>query len=431
MTSNNSLSKKPSTSRASPPLGTTNDPLPSGTRWPSTLPHPPHPQRNPKPHSYPLHLPLLPSSLRPPCRAKDRLILWKPYTQRTFRDLRGRPIEVSDNDLTRIQLVTSNAYADSTLQSYATGLLIFHVFCDQRKLPEVQRAPASSNLISLWLANIAGTYSGSAIKNFLYGVRAWHIIHGISWEMNDAEIDTILKAAFRLTPDSSKRKKRMPYTVTFMEMLLEDLKLDNPFDAAVAACLTTTFYSGARLGEFTVPKLSDFHQAKHVTPFHVRADQDRNGFKVTVFRIPRTKSAPLDGEDVFWAKQNGTTDPEALLQNHFRVNAPSQHQHLFAYHSNETTRSTHKPLTKRRFLERIAAAAKAKGLDPLQGHGIRIGSTLEYLLRGMPFEAVKATFRWKSDAFLVYLRKHAEIMAPYMQPELHHQFIQYTLPPVR
>ncbi|KAF9011022.1 hypothetical protein BDZ89DRAFT_909974, partial [Hymenopellis radicata] len=73
------------------------------------------------------------------------------------------------------------------------------------------------------------------------------------------------------------------------------------------------------------------------------------------------------------------------------------------------------PLTKPAFLARIAAAAKAADLQPLQGHGIRIGSTLEYLLRGLAFEVVKTLGRWKSDAFLVYLRKHAEIMAPYMQ----------------
>jgi hypothetical protein len=46
------------------------------------------------------------------------------------------------------------------------------------------------------------------------------------------------------------------------------------------------------------------------------------------------------------------------------------------YRANRTCR----PLTKNKFLERVAGAAHAAGLDPLQGHGIRIGSTLEYLL---------------------------------------------------
>jgi nucleotide-binding universal stress UspA family protein len=48
-----------------------------------------------------------------------------------------------------------------------------------------------------------------------------------------------------------------------------------------------------------------------------------------------------------------------------------------------------KPLTKAKFIEVIHAAADEAGLDHLQGHGIRIGSTLEYLLRGVPFDVMK------------------------------------------
>ncbi|KAJ7223915.1 hypothetical protein C8J57DRAFT_955046, partial [Mycena rebaudengoi] len=57
----------------------------------------------------------------------------------------------------------------------------------------------------------------------------------------------------------------------------------------------------------------------------------------------------------------------------------------------------------------------------IQGHGIRIGASLLYLLRGVPFDVVKTLGRWASDAFLLYLRKHAQIMAPYIQanPGIH------------
>lgn len=71
----------------------------------------------------------------------------------------------------------------------------------------------------------------------------------------------------------------------------------------------------------------------------------------------------------------------------------------------------------------------------MQGHGIRIGSTLEYLLRNVPFDMVKVKGRWASNAFLVYLRRHAQILAPYMQatPTMQEQFLRHTvnLPPVR
>lgn len=73
------------------------------------------------------------------------------------------------------------------------------------------------------------------------------------------------------------------------------------------------------------------------------------------------------------------------------------------------------------------------GLDPLQGHAIRIGATLEYLLRNVPFDVVKTMGRWASDAFQLYLRNHAQILAPYLQatPILQDEFLRLTMPQVR
>ncbi|KIK78220.1 hypothetical protein PAXRUDRAFT_164588, partial [Paxillus rubicundulus Ve08.2h10] len=63
----------------------------------------------------------------------------------------------------------------------------------------------------------------------------------------------------------------------------------------------------------------------------------------------------------------------------------------------------------------------------------RIGLTLEYLLRNVPFDIIKVKGRWVSDAFLVYLRRHVQILTPYMQaqPSLHESFLRLTLQPVR
>jgi hypothetical protein len=199
--------------------------------------------------------------------------------------------------------------------------------------------------------------------------------------------------------------------------------------AAVLACLTTTFYAAARAGEFTVPKLSAFSPQLHVTLANVRVETDRNGLKSTVFHLPSTKASPVHGEDVSWSPQTGLTDPEAALEHHIQTNQPPQHGPLFAYHF----RGNHRPLTKTKLIEVLAKAAREAGFDPRQGHGIRIGATLEYLLRGVPFDVMKVKGRWASDAFEKYLTKHAQILAPYMQdrPELHTAFVRITMPPPR
>jgi hypothetical protein len=164
-----------------------------------------------------------------------------------------------------------------------------------------------------------------------------------------------------------------------------------------------------------------------VKPSDVREEVDPNGLLMTVLGVPVTKSK-ADGEDLYCAAQNGATDPHTSFANHLRVNEPPRNGHLFAYKYG----NGHRPLTKAAFIARLHKAFRAANLEPLQGHGIRIGSTLFYLLRGTPFDVVKTIGRWSSDAFLLYLRKHAQIMAPYMQanPQLHTEFMRISMPPV-
>ncbi|KAG2740343.1 hypothetical protein P692DRAFT_20754005, partial [Suillus brevipes Sb2] len=371
-----------------------------------------------------------PSSLRPHCLARERLHLWIPTSSRNARDKQGNIVPLLPSDLQRIRDTLIHAYAEATRETYGSGLLTFHVYCDSKMIPEHQRAPVSNILISSFITSMAGHYSAKTIVNYISGVRAWHILHGLTWSLNDMETDALLKAAISLAPASTKRSKREPYTIDMITAIRDQLNLADPLDAAVFACLTTAFFATARAGEFTIPRLDTFDPAKHVKPSNVSDTQDRQNLRMKTFFLPRTKSA-LEGEEVSWAKQTGPSDPEEAFANHLRVNDPPQNNALFAYRHNDSYR----PLTKTKFLQRLTSATKAAGRQPVSGHGIRIGSTLEYLLRNIPFDVVKVKGRWSSDAFLAYLRRHAQILAPYMQatPELQEQFLRHTvnLPPVR
>ncbi|KAK0434350.1 hypothetical protein EV421DRAFT_1892776 [Armillaria borealis] len=305
-----------------------------------------------------------PSQLRPHCLARERLIKWRPVCPRTTAP------HLSEEDLVRIFRVLSFS------------------FCNIRNIPDDAHCPASPDIISSFLATMAGNYASGTLSNYLHGIRAWHILHGLPWLVNEAETTALMTAAIHLQPPLSRRKPRLPYTCDTLGTLLHHLDLSLPLDATVAACLTTTFYSAARLGEFTLANLGCFDP-------DVR---DRNNLEQTMFFIPKTKTN-VHGEDVFWATQSGPSDPQALLDNHFKINNPPLSQPIFSYTCNGKLR----PLTKSAFLARLHKAFKEAKLKPLQGHGIHIGSTLEYLLRGIPFDVVKTIGRWKSDAFILYL----------------------------
>lgn len=349
---------------------------------------------------------------------------------RVSLDDNGTPTNLREDDLVRIRTVLNEAYAPNTRSSYGTGLLIFHIFCDTKDIGEEHRAPVDPMVLSSFVSQLVGTYGGQTIRNYIYGIRAWHIIHGATWKVNDSEIDALLKAGDKLAPKEARKREKKPWTIDYLTKICNALNPKDPKDAAIHACLTTAFWGTARLGEVTVPNLNAFDPNLHVKVSDVQHNvQDRNGLEETVIFLPWTKVAKEKGEKIFWAKQEGITDPQAALTNHLKVNNPPKNSHLFAFKHDKSMR----PMTRNIFLTRIQKIVSELKLEKLSGHGIRIGSTLEYLLRGIPFEVVKAKGRWQSEAFRGYLRKHALIMAPYMQaePQGYETFIRYAMPPVR
>jgi len=143
-------------------------------------------------------------------------------------------------------------------RNYGSGLLAFHSYCDSKSIPESQRTPSSSILVAAFLSSLASAYSNKILHNYVHAICAWHILYGIPWVINENEIKTMLNAAEKLAPSTSKRKKRRPYTPDFILSVKRNLDMSCALDAAVYACLTTCFYAAARLGEFTVPRLNAF-----------------------------------------------------------------------------------------------------------------------------------------------------------------------------
>ena len=54
-----------------------------------------------------------------------------------------------------------------------------------------------------------------------------------------------MKAARALTPASSKQSKQEPYTIEIITKIRAQLSLSKLLNAAVFACLTTTFFTTA------------------------------------------------------------------------------------------------------------------------------------------------------------------------------------------
>jgi hypothetical protein len=117
------------------------------------------------------------------------------------------------------------------------------------------------------------------------------------------------------------------------------------------------------------------------------------------------------------------------------VEKPLQHQQtgsrrpFIRMETCERFTTTHQPEVTKRIHEIVTQYS----LPVLKGHSLRIGGTLHYLLLGTPFDIVKTMGRWSGDSFTKYLRKHAIILAPYLQerPEMIEKLTAYAMPPVR
>ena len=150
---------------------------------------------------------------------------------------------------------------------------------------------------------------------------------------------------------------------------------------------------------------------------------DRHDNKITTIFIPWTKASKFQGEELNWAAQAHTgADPGEAMQNHLNINQFYGNTHLFQHRWIGTSR----PMSKNIFLTRIRKALAAAERKSLTGHSLKVGGTLEYLVRGIDFPVARFKGRWASEtAFAGYLRKHGQILAPYMQanPELQNRFI--------
>ena len=77
-------------------------------------------------------------------------------------------------------------------------------------------------------------------------------------------MNAIIKGAKQMAPRSSTQEKREPMTKNYIEKLRPYFSDTKPLDVAVFACLTSAFWSTARLGELTVPNLLAFDPNVHV-----------------------------------------------------------------------------------------------------------------------------------------------------------------------
>lgn len=277
---------------------------------------------------------IAPNPLRPFVAAADRLSMWEsPYSLAFKRDLYSSlPTHIADAALHTVNA----AYAPNTMSSYAAGLLRFTQFCDEINIPEADRMPASFMLLVGFISFHAGAVSGSTIKGWMSGLKAWHDINHAPWNGLDRWVE-LARTSSKKSGAHHKRPQRPPVTLAHLRCLRESLDISTPAHAAYWAIACSAFWGCRRLGELTIRASSAFDPLYHILKSCNKSKKTRHGVIVSLsYHIPWTKSTKEEGGTLCLTAQPDYLDiyPVAAMTNHETVNrdVPGDAP-LFAYAS--------------------------------------------------------------------------------------------------
>ncbi|KAI0732583.1 hypothetical protein C8Q72DRAFT_774125, partial [Fomitopsis betulina] len=186
--------------------------------------------------------------LRPPVPAEERIFAWRGVTSAPLSTI-AHPLVLHLAD------VASHAsLREKSLSSYGSGLQKFHLFCDIFSIPEVDRLPASYELLHsfcLWAVADPGenevSMSGDILfepiivdvaSKYLSAIRAWHLAQGWPPPLSDDDrkhISWSLRGLANLQMGKRTRPPHPPVTLHMLAALKQTLHLDDPFEACIWA----------------------------------------------------------------------------------------------------------------------------------------------------------------------------------------------------
>ncbi len=364
-------------------------------------------------------LPLLPSSLRPPVPADQRIFAWRGVNTPPTTTLSHPLLEHLAREASHASLRVG------TQSSYGSGLRKFHVFCDAFSIPESARLPASFELLHsfcLWAVadpttsdiTLAGDIpfepiSVAAASKYLAAVRAWHIAQGWPPPLSDADRERIDWSLWGLENLQARRRSRPPRPPVSLHMLGElrnSLNLEDPFEACIWAVAACAFWGIMRFGEVTVQSRSAFSPSLHLTRSNAFFGFDLNGKEYARLDLPSAKTARAgEIQHVFLCKQNSLC-PLAALRNLASVVPAGPTDPLFSWRDR---RGEVRPMIRDTALKFINERFTALSFGTTFGHSFRIGGASFFLSQGVNPEIVRLMGRWRSLAYEVYIRAFEQI----------------------
>eukprot|EP00741_Cyanophora_paradoxa_P010356 tig00020531_g10020.t1 len=247
----------------------------------------------------------------------------------------------------------------------------------------------------------------SSVRTYMYAVQSLHVDSGFRTFMSSSpRLQRALKGIEHASP-ASDRPRRLPITPEILSRLLQQ-SLTEPNGPHDSLLLATTF-STAFFGFLHAGKICATRSPADPTRLFLRRDLSFHESPATPpFARLRLKASKTDqawsGVDVDLPHVDDPVCAHCALRRLVDAFAHCPGDFLFCHGDG-------RPLHRSAFSAALVSwlvAAKVPAAQHLQPHSFRIGAATAAAEAGMPAYAIQLLGRWKSDAFLVYIRTPPE-----------------------
>ena len=250
----------------------------------------------------------------------------------------------------------------------------------------------------------------SSIKVYLAALRHTQIARtGMELEHSKMPKLKILQSGIRRTQALLPKQSltRLPITPAILRKIKEawSPRAQEEDIIMLWAASALCFFGFFRMGELTTPDDSNYCAQKHLSLGDIAIDSHCIPSVLRIFLKTSKTDREFKGVHIFVGKTGDDLCPVAAVTAFLAIrgNSPGP---MFQFKDRT-------PLTKQRFISHIRKALQSAGIDPTKyaGHSFRIGAATTAAERGIQDSTIKILGRWKSDAYLRYIKIPKEHLA--------------------
>ena len=285
----------------------------------------------------------------------------------------------------------------------------FNQFC--RDTNFAMQGTVNQNTLCYFVAYLAKhNLSPATIKVYLSALRYHHIANDLPEpnRLNMPKLKIMSNGVTKVAAKTlSQKTARLPITPDILRRVYK-LWLPRSFEYETImmwAASTLCFFGFFRMGELTIANNTAFDQSVHLTPADVAVDSHTNPTMIQVHLKTSKTDRQCVGVTVTVGKTDDELCPVSAVLAYLAKRGASQGP-LF-------TTSEGLPLTKSRFVLQFREALTQIGIDASKytGHSFRIGAATTAAEQGIEDSTIQLLGRWKSTAYLTYVRPPADHLA--------------------